>query len=75
MIGPRALVLVILRIYRACVSPYLGPACRFEPSCSRYATEAVDVHGVWRGGWLTLLRLLRCAPWGGYGLDPVPREK
>ncbi|MGE4652812.1 MAG: membrane protein insertion efficiency factor YidD [Myxococcota bacterium] len=75
MTALRVLVIGILRAYRACISPYLGPSCRFEPSCSLYAVEAVSLHGVCRGGWLTLQRLVRCAPWGGQGLDPVPRER
>ena len=75
MMAPRVLAVAILRAYRACISPYLGPTCRYEPSCSLYAEEAVNLHGVYRGMWLTTQRLLRCAPWGGHGLDPVPREK
>jgi hypothetical protein len=58
--------------YRLLVSPVLGPSCRFAPSCSDYALEALATHGALRGGWLALLRLLRCHPWGGSGLDPVP---
>lgn len=62
----------LLQAYRLLLSPLLGPACRYEPSCSRYAEEAIDVHGVWRGGWLALRRLARCHPLGGHGYDPVP---
>ena len=68
----RTLVLGLLRAYKAWISPLLPPACRYEPSCSRYAMEAIDRHGLRRGGWLALGRLGRCNPWGGSGYDPVP---
>ncbi len=64
----RALVLG----YRWTCAPLLGPRCRFLPSCSEYALEALARHGAVRGGWLTLIRLGRCHPWGGSGYDPVP---
>jgi uncharacterized protein len=67
----RVLVLV-LRFYRRWISPMLPPTCRFFPSCSVYAIEALTVHGVLRGSWLTLRRLLRCGPWHPGGMDPVP---
>ena len=66
-----ALVLPI-RAYQLLVSPLLGPRCRFYPSCSTYAVEALRVHGPLRGTWLTARRLLRCHPWNPGGLDPVP---
>lgn len=62
----------LLRAYHRLLSPLLPPRCRFEPSCSVYAAEALEVHGVLRGGWLALRRVLRCHPWGQGGLDPVP---
>ncbi|MDQ3577767.1 MAG: membrane protein insertion efficiency factor YidD [Actinomycetota bacterium] len=62
-------------IYRRWISPVLPPACRFYPSCSAYATEALTVHGAVRGSWLALGRLLRCGPWHPGGLDPVPPRK
>jgi putative membrane protein insertion efficiency factor len=65
-------VLVVLRAYQMAVSPMLPPACRFEPTCSRYASEAVEVHGVVRGGWLAIRRVARCHPWSNSGFDPVP---
>jgi hypothetical protein len=68
----RSLVGGAIRGYQLVVSPMLGPACRFEPSCSHYAAEAVERHGVVRGAWLALRRLLRCQPFGGCGYDPVP---
>jgi len=74
--APRLLALGLLSVYRAALSPLLhvlcGPACRFEPSCSRFAAEAIGQHGLRRGGAMTLKRLARCHPLGGYGYDPVP---
>jgi len=61
-----------VRAYRLLISPWLGQSCRFQPTCSAYALEALERHGGLRGGWLTLRRLLRCHPWGGSGYDPVP---
>lgn len=61
-----------VRAYRWCVSPLLPPACRFHPSCSEYAEEALCKHGAWRGGWLTMRRVCRCGPWHPGGVDPVP---
>lgn len=58
--------------YQKLISPLLGSHCRFEPSCSAYAEEAMRVHGAFRGSWLTLRRIARCQPWGGSGFDPVP---
>jgi hypothetical protein len=66
------LVLGLIRFYQACLSPALPSACRFYPSCSAYAYEAVEKWGVRRGVRLALGRLLRCHPWGAYGCDPVP---
>ena len=66
------LLVALIRVYQVAVSPWIGPACRFEPSCSRYAIEAVERYGVWRGAWLAAKRLGRCHPFGGYGLDPLP---
>jgi len=71
----RAAVLAVLRLtftfYRRVVSPLIGPACRFAPSCSAYAEEAVCRHGVTRGGWMALRRILRCHPFHPGGWDPV----
>ena len=63
-----------VHVYRWTIGPLLPKSCRFEPSCSRYAIEAIESHGPMVGLWLTLRRLLRCHPWGGYGYDPVPGE-
>lgn len=67
------LLTALIRLYRYCVSPMLPPACRFFPSCSSYAEEALQVHGALRGGWLSARRLCRCHPWHPGGVDPVPR--
>jgi putative membrane protein insertion efficiency factor len=71
---PKAAVLLTLpiRAYQLLVSPVLPPSCRFLPSCSDYAREAILRHGAWRGLALALRRLARCHPWGGSGWDPVP---
>lgn len=61
-----------VHIYRLCISPMLPQSCRFTPTCSAYALEALRRHGPLRGSWLTLRRILRCHPWGGCGYDPVP---
>jgi len=66
------LVLATLRAYRRLVSPMLPPRCRFEPSCSAYAVEAVERHGAGRGSWLALRRVARCHPFHPGGYDPVP---
>ena len=63
---------IFLRGYQLLISPIYGPVCRYAPSCSHYAHEAVLTHGVVRGSWLALKRLARCHPWGGSGFDPVP---
>ena len=64
----------IIRIYQVVMSPWLGAACRFEPSCSEYAIAAFQTHGVTNGGWLIVRRLSRCHPMGGDGFDPVPER-
>jgi len=61
-----------IRAYRWFVSPLLAPACRFHPSCSEYAEQALERHGAWRGGWLAARRVCRCGPWHPGGYDPVP---
>lgn len=65
----------ILRAYQLWISPALPPTCRFYPTCSAYAIEALQVHGVLWGSWLTLRRLLKCAPWHPGGIDRVPPRR
>ena len=72
MMGVKFLVLLMIRMYQSVISPFLGPACRFYPSCSEYAHEAVDKYGVIRGGYLAVRRLFRCHPFHPGGIDPVP---
>ena len=67
----RIAILTIV-FYQRCISPYCPSACRYSPTCSHYSKEAIERHGLLRGGWLGLKRLARCAPWGGAGYDPVP---
>lgn len=66
------LLILLIRFYQICISPMFPPACRFTPSCSAYAIEAIRVHGALRGSLLAIRRILRCHPWGGSGYDPVP---
>ena len=66
------LVLLPVYFYRSFISPFTPPACRYTPTCSQYAIDAVKKHGPFKGIWLTIKRLLRCHPWGGSGYDPVP---
>jgi putative membrane protein insertion efficiency factor len=68
----RKIVLLPVRLYQLAISPWMPPACRYHPTCSHYMVGAVETHGVWKGILLGTLRLLRCAPWGGHGYDPVP---
>lgn len=62
----------LIRGYQLIASPLVGPRCRYLPTCSEYAAQAVARHGSLRGGWLALKRIARCHPWGGSGYDPVP---
>ena len=61
-----------IRFYQLCISPMLGKNCRFHPTCSQYAIEALTTHGAVKGLLLAVWRILRCNPWGGQGYDPVP---
>lgn len=68
----RGVAIGLLRLYQKLISPWLPPACRFQPTCSSYAIDAVELYGAWRGGWMALRRLLRCHPFSAGGFDPVP---
>ncbi|PWG63384.1 membrane protein insertion efficiency factor YidD [Sediminicurvatus halobius] len=70
----RRILTTLVRGYRYLISPLLGHHCRFHPTCSSYAIEALDHYGVMRGGYLALRRLLRCHPWHPGGFDPVPHS-
>jgi putative membrane protein insertion efficiency factor len=71
---PQKVLIGLVRLYRLLLSPSLGNACRFEPSCSQYALQALQQHGAAGGTYLTLRRLVRCHPWCDGGHDPVPRR-
>jgi uncharacterized protein len=66
------LALFFIRVYQWCIAPLIGNNCRYIPSCSNYAIQALEKFGFFKGSWLTLKRLFRCAPWGSGGHDPVP---
>lgn len=68
----RTIFVFLIQVYQRAVSPFLGSRCRFYPTCSSYAAEAVSTHGVRRGGWLSLQRIGKCHPWHAGGVDPVP---
>ncbi|MFQ6017322.1 MAG: membrane protein insertion efficiency factor YidD [Kiloniellaceae bacterium] len=68
----RHILIGFVRVYQLALSPVLPMSCRYLPSCSQYACEALARHGVLRGGWLAIARIARCHPWGGDGYDPVP---
>lgn len=70
----RSALIGLVRLYRLLLSPWLGASCRFEPSCSVYAIEALERHGAGAGSYLTLARLVRCQPWCQGGHDPVPAD-
>ncbi len=68
----RRLLVGLVRLYQAGISPLLPGTCRYKPTCSNYALAAIERFGPWKGGWLALRRIGRCHPFGGYGYDPVP---
>ena len=67
-------LIAFIKAYRLVLSPWLGQQCRFHPTCSQYALEAVEQHGPYRGSWLSLKRLASCHPWHAGGIDPVPEN-
>ena len=67
------LFIKLIKFYKKAISPFLPCACRFRPTCSEYMIEAIEIHGVTKGIYLGLRRILRCHPWGGSGYDPVPK--
>ena len=64
--------ILLIIIYQRVISPWIGPKCRYTPTCSQYGIDAFKKHGFLKGLWLTIRRLSRCHPWGGHGYDPVP---
>jgi hypothetical protein len=74
--SPLARLLTLpVHLYRYAISPLIASNCRFQPTCSAYALEALRTHGAIKGGWMALRRIARCHPWGGSGHDPVPPGK
>ena len=74
LLGPRRAARAVVKLYRITLSPLIGFHCRHVPTCSQYSDEALERFGLWAGGWMTLARLMRCHPWGTFGLDHVPAE-
>lgn len=70
--GLAAIMIGFIKLYQWTLSPLIGRACRYTPTCSNYGLEAIRKYGPFKGGWLTLKRVLSCNPWGGSGYDPVP---
>ncbi|HAA13169.1 MAG TPA: membrane protein insertion efficiency factor YidD [Cytophagales bacterium] len=70
-----SLLIGLVRVYQLVISPMFPPSCRYTPTCSAYAVEAIKIHGPFRGGWLAAKRIASCHPWGGQGYDPVPPRK
>ena len=70
-----AILKKLIKAYHVVVSPWLGSRCRYVPSCSEYATQALELHGAMKGSWLAMKRVCRCHPWGGSGHDHVPEKK
>jgi uncharacterized protein len=66
------LLLGMISFYKHAISPHIGPACRYTPTCSAYGAEAIRKYGPFKGGWLAFKRIISCNPWGGHGYDPVP---
>ncbi len=71
----KKLFLLLIRLYQIAISPLTPPSCRYLPTCSQYATEAIETHGILKGSHLALKRILSCSPLGNHGFDPVPTKK
>jgi len=71
----RRILIGVIKFYQIVISALLGQSCRFYPTCSNYTIEALELHGVLRGGWLAIKRISRCHPWNPGGFDPVPQDK
>lgn len=71
---PAKALLGLIQLYKWTLSPFIGRQCRYLPTCSSYAADAIRAHGAWAGGWMTAARLCRCHPWGGAGYDPAPEQ-
>lgn len=71
----RKILTALVRFYQVCISPLKPGVCRYQPTCSQYMIEAIQIHGPVKGVWLGIKRLLRCHPWGGFGYDPVPPKE
>lgn len=65
----------LIRVYQKFISPLTPATCRYHPTCSHYTLEALQIHGLVKGGWLATKRIISCNPWGGSGYDPVPKKK
>jgi len=65
----------LVRVYQRAISPILPSSCRYQPTCSQYTVEALQMHGLFKGSWLAIKRIASCNPWGGSGYDPVPPKK
>ena len=70
----RFVLILPIRFYQGAISPWLPPTCRYTPTCSSYAIEAISVWGPFKGTWLAIKRIGSCHPWGGHGFDPVPKK-
>lgn len=68
-------LVVLIKFYQYAISPWLGKNCRYEPTCSHYTLEALKIHGLFKGSYLGIKRIMSCHPWGGSGYDPVPPKK
>ncbi|MEL6274390.1 MAG: membrane protein insertion efficiency factor YidD [Bacteroidota bacterium] len=71
----KKLLILPIRFYQLAISPMLAPRCRYQPTCSHYAIEAIEKWGIFKGTWLAIKRVTRCHPWGGSGYDPVPKKE